>query len=63
MRKIICDSCRYARKSHGSVVACKSIGYIELATLYGRCRKYEPRDSNKSDKYYQLNLFGEDGRE
>lgn len=47
--KLLCDSCKFARKSGGRVIKCMSIGYPELAYRYGKCRKYQPKQ-NKNDE-------------
>lgn len=43
--ELLCQSCRHARKSGANVVACTSIGNPTLTFLYGRCRKYEPKNN------------------
>ncbi len=40
--KLLCETCKHARKSRGGVVVdCKSVGNITLCGLYGKCRRYE----------------------
>lgn len=50
-KNIICDTCRFARKAKdGIVVACvKNAGDINLAALYGKCRRYEKGKMNAVD--------------
>lgn len=49
--EIICATCRHARKSRGLVIAClASCGNIQLAALYGRCRRYDKRISINLNK-------------
>lgn len=47
---LLCQTCRHARKSGGKVVACISIGNPTLTFLYGRCRKYEPKQNLNNQK-------------
>lgn len=47
---LLCQTCRYARKSGGKVVACATIGNPTLTFLYGRCRKYEPKQTLNNKK-------------
>lgn len=49
-KNIICADCKHARKSHGNVMDCKSIGNIQLAALYGKCRRYEPRAKRHTER-------------
>lgn len=46
---IICEDCRHARKSHGKIMDCTTIGSIELAALYGRCRRFQPIDRERNN--------------
>ena len=47
---LLCQTCRHARKSGGKAVACISIGNPTLTFLYGRCRKYEPKQNLNNQK-------------
>lgn len=38
----ICRGCLHYRHAQGEDT-CKSIGNPELATLYGKCRRFQPR--------------------